>query len=104
MSWFSRLFGRRPPEPAPVADPEERFVRGEAINCDSSNVEGAYYERDRDALTITFHSGSSYQYYQVSEAEARDFFRARSKGSFVWDRLRIRGTVDGHRKSFVRLS
>lgn len=42
-------------------------------------------------------AGALYDYYHVPTAVFQNFRRAASKGKFVWDKLRIRGTVSGHR-------
>lgn len=42
-------------------------------------------------------AGALYDYYHVPTTVFQNFRRAASKGKFVWDKLRIRGTVSGHR-------
>lgn len=42
-------------------------------------------------------AGALYDYYHVPTAVFQSFRRAASKGKFVWDKLRIRGTVSGTR-------
>lgn len=44
--------------------------------------------------------GSTYAYYDVHPQVFEAFRLAASKGKFVWDRLRIRGTVTGHQFSY----
>ena len=44
--------------------------------------------------------GSLYAYYDVPVDLYRDFLIASSKGVFVWDHLRVRGTIAGHRYSY----
>lgn len=41
--------------------------------------------------------GSLYAYYNVPVNTFRHFQRAPSPGGFVWDELRVRGTIAGHR-------
>lgn len=42
-------------------------------------------------------AGALYEYYNVPTEVFRRFQKAASKGKFVWDNLRIRGTVSGHK-------
>jgi hypothetical protein len=44
--------------------------------------------------------GALYEYYDVQVSLYREFVRAASKGEFVWDHLRVRGTISGHRYSY----
>lgn len=44
--------------------------------------------------------GPIYEYGGVSLAEARAFYLAASKGEWVWDNLRVRGTFSGHQKPY----
>lgn len=47
--------------------------------------------------------GSLYGYFDVPVALFREFQRAASKGGFVWDHLRVRGTIAGHRYQYELL-
>ncbi len=104
MSLFGGLFGGNKKQPAPAApmSPEDEFVNGKVINCTSSNVSSAFYEKQYDRLTITFHDNSTWQ-YTVSEGMARSFFNAGSRGKWVWDHLKVRGTVSLHRVPAVKI-
>jgi hypothetical protein len=44
--------------------------------------------------------GTLYEYYDIPIELWDAFMVARSKGTFVWDRIRIRGTVSGHRYQY----
>lgn len=44
--------------------------------------------------------GSMYEYRDVPVDLFREFLSAASKGTFVWDHIRVRGTVSGHRFSY----
>lgn len=44
--------------------------------------------------------GSLYEYQEVPTALFRKFKWAMSKGKFVWDNVRVRGTVSGHRFAY----
>ena len=82
----------------------ERFMNGEWVGFVSSNVEAGVYYPDSLRLELQFHDGTYYAYYSVGADEAASLFRAPSKGGWVWDVLRIRGTKLGFRKPYVWLS
>lgn len=91
-----------------LKDPVNRFVQqAEKItngrDFSSSNVQWCQYEIERNTLTISFQDGSVYEYYGVFPQEAKSLFQSRSKGTWVWDNLRIRGTVYGHRKQYTQI-
>lgn len=48
-------------------------------------------------LHIRFKDHSVYEYVGIPPDLAEDFYTVASKGTFVWDVLRVRGTVTGHR-------
>lgn len=77
---------------------------GEWLPVQSSNVAAAQYDGETEQMTVEFKDGSLYQYQQISLVEARSFAQAGSKGGWVWDQLRMRGTVNGYKKPFVFLS
>ena len=79
-----------------VYDQEPLFVH-------SSNVAmGQYFLPDKK-LMLEFLDGSAYTYDNVTEDEAIEFVQYASKGGFVWDRLRIRGTKKGHQKPYRKI-
>lgn len=86
-------------------DPEWRYLHLQEWEASpqSSNVAGFRYLLDDGALEVEFKDGSFYQYRPVSEVEALSLYRAGSKGTWIWDNLRIRGTALGHRKDYVWL-
>lgn len=49
----------------------------------STNIAGASYERKRKVLTVTFHSGSVYEYKGVTLADVKELEAAKSKGSHI---------------------
>ena len=92
------------PDASPVG-PEDsnRFLHfNQVISVNSSNVASAQYDRSRQELTLEYENGSAYVYREVSEAEAQSFLTAPSKGEWVWDNLRVRGSKTAHRKPFVK--
>lgn len=87
---------------------------GEMIPVSSSNVHSIGFRldqtrrrTDRGTLLIRFLGTSSdghragpgplYEYFDVPTSLFLSFSRAASKGKFVWDSVRVRGTVSGHR-------
>lgn len=101
---FGRLFGREPQPRAPL-DPAELWAassRWEAMS--SSNVAGARYTLGLQALDIAYHGGPVWRYSPVTHAQALAFYRAGSKGKFIWDHIKIRGRVHDHQVGAVRLS
>jgi hypothetical protein len=68
---------------------------------DGDQIEGFVY--DAQPLFVQFLNGSAYLYSNVSEQEAIQAAKQPSKGGFVWDSLRVRGTKKGHKKPYVRI-
>lgn len=92
---------------------DDPTVSGEMIDVQSSNVHSIGFEFNWDnpmqgTLKVRFLQGSKdkksagplYFYYKVHPDVFQAFRTAASKGAFVWDRLRIRGTVTGHRYKY----
>jgi len=87
-------------------DEVEAFVyAGEPLTVVSSNVGPlAQYFIDEQKLMLEFDGGASaYLYDDVTPDEAFAFAAAPSKGIWVWDNLRVRGTTNRHRKKFTKL-
>ncbi len=75
---------------------------GEWVAVSSSNVAMARYTGGTRHLYLQFHGGDVYRYSQISLDEAESFYAAGSKGGWVWDYLRIRGTARGFKKPYTR--
>lgn len=76
---------------------EEKFLDGGTLRTlSSSNVSKANYDPDRNLLIITYKSGDVWAYV-VSEEEAVDFYHAPSKGTWIWDHVRVRGEGNKHK-------
>lgn len=82
-----------------------------SVEANSSNVHSIAYDVDARQLYVRFQGGRGkrrggpgplYRYDEVFADEARALYRARntSAGGWVWDNLRIRGTVAGHKKTY----
>jgi len=53
----------------------------------STNVRAARYDEDSATLSVVFHSGGEYDYYNVSPQVAAGLFEAASPGRYVKDVL-----------------
>lgn len=94
-------------------DPDDPLFSGEMIEVQSSNVHSIGFtfneaNPSKGTLKVRFLqtskknsnrriAGPLYFYYDVHPLVFQSFRQAGSPGGFVWDRLRIRGTVSGHR-------
>lgn len=89
--------------------PDDPLVTGEMIQVNSSNVHSIGYDISDEPLgtllvryLATLPDGSRggpgplYKYYNVPINVFQAFRRSGSPGGFVWDKLRVRGTVSGH--------
>lgn len=81
---------------------------------DSSNVHSFGYDVDNWFLYVRFKAaaqrgqkerpqapGSLYQYANVPPKVFLGMLRASSKGTYIWDNIRIRGTYSGHRFDYT---
>lgn len=80
------------------------ILSGEWFSLVSSCAESARYDFDSEQLSIEYRDGEKWTYGNVSEAEARAFYTAPSHGVWIWDNIRVRGTVHEHRKPAWRIS
>lgn len=93
--------------------PDDPILTGDMIDVTSSNVHSiGYIWNDADPMRGTIKvrflgkrdpgskrrtgRGPLYYYYGVHPDVFLAFQKAASKGRFVWDRFRVRGTVSGH--------
>jgi hypothetical protein len=92
--------------------PDDPLLTGEMIQVDSSNVHSIGYDWNEakpqlGTLKVRFlmpvpgnpkakKIGALYYYINVPPEVFQAFRAAASMGKFVWDKLRIRGTVSGH--------
>ena len=106
-----------PDESAPEQDPQpgqaQNLTQG-MIPVRSSNVHSIGYEWPQNGeragnLLVRFLGGTGknrsgpgalYRYRDVPREVFLAFQRAASKGGFVWDDLRVRGTVSGHQYDY----
>lgn len=79
------------------------FMEGEVMHVHSSNVVSAQYDSGTQQMTVTFNDGT-YLYYGVSDHEAEVFATATSKGRYIWDYFRVRGSATQHKKPYKKIS
>lgn len=92
--------------------PDHPLNSGKFVEVQSSNVHSVAYDATEAILYVRFHMkkwnkevgdfvpigpGPIYAYHYVPAQMFLDLLAARSKGGWIWDNLRIRGTVSGHR-------
>lgn len=97
-------------------DESDPIITGEMVDVESSNVHSIGFIWNGDnamagTLKVRFLQsrgkrqakgpGPLYYYYNVHPFVFQSFRDAASKGKFVWDRLRIRGTVSGHQYRYA---
>lgn len=77
----------------------------------SSNVWALQYDRTHNSLFIQYMAGSGrkkhgpgiwFQYLNVSLAEAKLIYNAASKGVFIWQNIRVKGSQTAHKKPFIK--
>lgn len=87
------------------AEAVENFVYNqEPLFVHSTNVRMMQYFIEERYLLVEFRDGDTYKYNDVTEDEAIKAAKQESKGGFVWDVLRIRGTKFGHKKPYTKVS
>jgi len=111
--------GRRPEPETRIGGerfpPDHPIVTGQMVpSPQSSNVHSFGYDSDQAALYVRFKRGqlkgsrarpsgpgSLYRYEAVQPREFVSMLDTNSKGEWVWDHLRIRGTESGHQKDYA---
>lgn len=82
-------------EVLPVDD-VQAFLDGQlSLAFDSTNVEAAHYDPHAQELYVTYHSGDRWA-YGIPPSAAEDFAHAHSKGTWIWDNVKVRGTIHAH--------
>ncbi len=73
------------------------------LRLHSSNAAWAQYNHHDKELDVGFNNGGVYRYSNVDVREAIAFIKAASKGSWLWDNIRVRGSRTGHKKPYRKL-
>lgn len=90
-------------KPVPADQVEAFLYHQELMPVHSTNVAAAQYFIEDQKMMIEFENGSAYLYSNITEPEALQFAQAASKGTWVWDHIRVRGNPRATRKSFVKI-
>ncbi len=61
----------------------------------SSNVRSLAYDHEGEKLTVEYQGGTFWE-YRVTLPMALALYGAPSKGTWIWDHVKVRGTVHGH--------
>ena len=81
----------------------QSFLFGETYSrFSSSNVQAIAYDITRNVLHVQYQNGRWYAYGNFSKQEAQTAWAAPSKGVYLWDAVRIRGTKHGHKKPVTK--
>jgi hypothetical protein len=85
--------------------PLSQFLAGEFVEVSSSNVSRIAFDGTKNGgtLKVIFLDENEYHYMPIHPGFAEAFFNAGSKGGWVWDNLRIRGTALGHKVSYMHV-
>lgn len=70
----------------------------------STNVEMAQYFLDTQQMLVKYLQDGTYIYDSVTEDEAIQFAKAQSKGGWVWNYLRVRGSKTQHKKPYRKVN
>ncbi len=90
-----------------LPEEEREFIWYGAFHpVESSNVYGARYSWQRKVLTVTYLNGATWAYSPISKKQAVEFITGPSKGTFLWDKVRVRGVGNSHlhQRKAVKLS
>lgn len=83
----------------------ERFILGNyKLPVNSSNVAWFEYFPETAQMHVGFLGGATYEYDNITQADAMKAVNSSSKGSFIWSVFRIRGTKRGSRKPYRRIA
>ena len=74
---------------------QDWLLKGDWMSVTSSNVESARYLWEENQLWVSYRGGVVWS-YDVPFHKAAEFYRAGSKGGWVWDNLRVRKTKHDH--------
>ena len=113
MDWFRKKpTPQTPPSPAPVEDAPEQAHESQwspEVPVESSNVHSYSWEKQgaegQGNMIVRYKnkqggSGPVYRYIGTPKSVYEGMEAAPSKGGFVWDRLRVRGSKSGHQYPF----
>lgn len=87
-------------------DDVTKFIyKGYWLPFHSTNVRAVKYDIDSQKMFIEFKGkGGPYEYDGISKEKAMTFLQAGSKGGWVWDNLRVRGSKTKHQVPYRKVS
>lgn len=77
--------------------------RATATGKSRSRIVMAQYLAEIQTLQIEYADGAAWLYSPISMATATAYFHAGSKGTWLWDNVKRRGTVHGHQVNAKQL-
>lgn len=81
--------------------PKSSNVHSYGYDLPSHSLYVRYLDHESDAGKSSRKPGPIYRYFNCPPEIFLKFLKADSKGSYVWDALRIRGTVSGHQLDYA---
>lgn len=75
-------------------------VHSYGYDIEAAKLYVRFLHTDQSTDRVTQAAGSLYAYSDVEPELFLDLHKKSSKGNWIWDNLRIRGTVSGHRKDY----
>lgn len=85
------------PDDTPADGPAEFLGTGRVWPVSSSNVATLQYDPEHELLTVGYGNGDRWEYGPVSRGQAEDLALVPSKGTWLWDHVRVRGKGNRHR-------
>ena len=102
---YAERVGKRGGDVAIGEEEAQDFLAGgNPIFVHSTNVVMIQWFPEIGKCMVEYKGGGAYLYSNVTESEMRSFLQAQSKGGFIWDHFRVRGSRTAHRKPYVRIS
>lgn len=89
-------------EKIPANEVEDFLYNETPLFVTSSNVNMFQYFPETQQMMVEFKDGR-YLYDNVTMQEAVKAATAQSKGSFIWDYFRVRGSATAHRKPYRKI-
>ena len=81
----------------------DNFLDGGLFFVHSSNVAAMQWHEATSQLMVEFLNGSAYLYDNCDEQVAVAALNAMSKGQFIWDEMRVRGSKTAHKRPYKKI-
>lgn len=80
----------------------DRFLNwGLWVALESTYCRSVRYDDRRNLLMIEYNDGVIWN-YAISKSEAEEMIRSHSRGVWIWDHIRVRGTIHDHQVAASR--